>query len=286
MSARRTALASPLALLLAGAIGVLAAGFGSPRPAAAQAADALLSGFAPNGDFLLVVDGKNVPQARIYDSKRAGALLIRSAAFDSPVLLDRVGGTVQTVDLMKVSERSDGSIDLLADASLAPSGTFRIEGEQTLFTVGGKQAALKRNPYLLGPKDGRDLLDHDAYYRFLAAKYQPDTSALGLLRAEKRRVRVLTFFGSWCPHCKEHVPLLLKAASLLDGAAIDFDFYGLPRSGLNSEVEAKKWGVQAVPTSIVLVDDKEVGRIPSSGWARPESAIASILSPSAASGAR
>lgn len=280
MTARRTVVVSKFALLLAATL--VAA-----RPAAAQAADALLSGFAPNGDFLLVVDGREVPQARIYDSKRAGAILIRSAEFPSPVLLDRVGGVVQTVDLMKVSERSDGSIDLLADAALAPSGTFRLEGEQTLFTVGAKRAALKRNPFLLGMKDGRALLDHDAYYRFLAAKYQPDTSALGLLRAEKRRVRVLTFFGSWCPHCKEHVPLLIKAATLLDGAGIDFDFYGLPRTGLNSEVEAKKWGVQAVPTSIVLVDGKEIGRIPNSGWVRPESAIASILaSPPSASGSR
>ena len=74
----------------------------------------------------------------------------------------------------------------------------------------------------------------------------------------------------------EHVPLLIKAASLLDGVAIDFDFYGLPRS-MSGEAEAKKWGVNSVPTSIVLVDGAEVGRIPSSGWSRPENAIATLL---------
>ena len=278
MTARRrlsVPLLAPGALALAGALAF------SASPARAQQADALLSGFTPNGEYLLVVDGKDAPQAKIYDSKRAGAILVRSAEFPSPVLLDRVGGTVQTVDLMKVSERTDGSIDLLADASLAPAGVFRVESEQTTFSIGAKRAALKKNPYLIGLHDGRALLDHDAYYRFLAAKYQPDASALGKLRAEKRAVRVLTFFGSWCPHCREHVPLLLKAVTLLDGVTIDFDFYGLPRS-MSGEAEAKKWGVNSVPTSIVLVDGAEVGRIPNSGWSRPESAIATLLAAPAA----
>ena len=157
-----------------------------------------------------------------------------------------------------------------------------MESEQTTFAIGAKRAALKKNPYLIGAHDGRELLDHDAYYRFLAAKYEPDTTTLGRLRAEKRAVRVLTFFGSWCPHCKEHVPLLLKAETLLDGAGIDFDFYGLPRTNLVGEPEAKKWNVQSVPTTIVLVDGAEAGRIPSSGWARPERALAEILAPPAA----
>jgi thiol-disulfide isomerase/thioredoxin len=30
------------------------------------------------------------------------------------------------------------------------------------------------------------------------------------LKAQKEPVRILTFFGSWCPHCSAHVPLLLK----------------------------------------------------------------------------
>src|SRR5690606_1527844 len=63
----------------------------------AQTPDALLSGFEPSGDWVLSVDGREVPTARLYFSKRAQAILIRSAEFPSPVLLDIAGRAAQTV---------------------------------------------------------------------------------------------------------------------------------------------------------------------------------------------
>jgi hypothetical protein len=73
--------------------------------AAAQPADALFRGFEPTGDWQLVVQGQEVPKARIYDATRAQALLVITSEFASPVLIDRAGRTVATLDLMKVAER-------------------------------------------------------------------------------------------------------------------------------------------------------------------------------------
>lgn len=245
--------------------------------AQAGAADALFSGFEPWGDWILSVDGKDVPKARISYAKRAQAILVRSAEFPSPVLLDLSGRSAQTVDLMKVSERPDGAIDLLADAALSPIGPITSGKDGLAFTVGAKRAVLRNNPHLTGPQDAAGLIAHDVYYGYLSAKYQPDSAALGRLRGEQRSVRVLTFFGNWCPHCHEHVPLLIKTEQLLDGSKIDFDYYGLPGTGLTEVPEAKKYGVVGVPTAIVLVDGREVGRIPNRGWARPEAALVEIL---------
>ncbi len=243
----------------------------------AQTPDALLSGFEPSGDWVLSVDGREVPAARLYFSKRAQAILIRTAEFPSPVLLDIAGRTAQTVDLMKVSERSDGVIDLLADAVLEPSGALAVTRTGATFSVGARKAEIASTPYLIGAKAGSDLLGHSAYYRYLAGKYTPDSGALGRLRGEKRDVRVLTFFGSWCPHCKEHVPLLLKVEQMLAGSKIDFDYRGMPGGRVSEQAEAKEWGVTGVPTTIVLVDGREVGRIPNGGWSQPEKALAEIL---------
>jgi thiol-disulfide isomerase/thioredoxin len=266
MTARRFALA--LALLAA-----------LPLPATlgAQVADALFAGFEPWGEYRLFVDGREAPKARLYWSQRAQAVLVRSAELDSPVLLDVPGRTVQTVDLMKVAERPDGTVDLLADAALSPAGALTVGREAQSFTVGGKRFELRPSPYLLGAHEGADLLAHDPGYRFRAARFEPDAAALARLRAERRQVRVLTLFGSWCPHCREHVPFLLKTEQALAGSNIDFDYYGLPSTGLRNEPEASKWGVTGVPTSIVLVDGREVGRIPNSGWTRPERAVAELL---------
>lgn len=246
---------------------------------AAQGADAVLRGFEPSGDWTLVVEGKELPKARIYDSTRAQALLLMSAELPSPVLIDRATRSVATLDLMKVSERSDGSIDLLADAVLAPSGTIEIQNRTDAgFTVDGKQVVLKPRPWMLGLQRGTVLLEGDAGYRWRAKRYEPDSGSIASLRSERREVRILTFFGSWCPHCKEHLPLLLKTEQRLADAKVRFDYYGLP-SSIKSDAEAAKWNVDGVPTAIVLVGGKEIGRIPNGSWASPEVALALLLHP-------
>jgi len=243
---------------------------------AAQPADALFRGFEPTGEWQLVVQGREVPKARIYDSTRAQALLLITSEFASPVLIDRAGRTVATLDLMKVAERADGTVDLLADAVLEPAGALEVAQTEGRFRVGGKAAAVRPLPWKLGPQSGADLLAADAGYRWRAGRFSPDAEALGALRDGARDVRVLTFFGTWCPHCRQHLPLLLDVERELADAGIRFDYYGLP-SPFSGEPEARKWGVTGVQTAVVLVGGREVGRIPSSGWSRPELALRDIL---------
>lgn len=272
MTTRRIPLAA--AALLA----VLAAG--TSRLAAQTAmSDSLFKDFAPSGDWSLFVDGKAAPKASLYYAKLAQALLIRSAEFPSPVLIDIAGRTVATVDLMKVSLRPDGAVDLLADAVLAPAGSLTAGANGgAAFEVGGKRAELRAAPHVLGPRTGAELLAYDAYYRWLAGRFQPDPAAIARLRGETRDVRVLTFFGSWCPHCKEHVPLLLRTEQEVGRGRVRFDFHGLPRAGMSAEPEAKKWGITGVPTTVVLVDGREVGRIPNDGWSHPDQTLVKLLS--------
>jgi len=252
-----------------------------PVTGRAQAADALLRGFEPSGDWLLVVDGHDVPKARIFDSTRAQALLVLTSEFASPVLIDRAGRSVATLDLLKVAERRDGTVDLLADAVLEPAGSLEVRQNEGVFRLAGKSVAIRPGPWKLGPQVGSDLLDSNAGYRWRASQFTPDTGALARLAARGKGVRVLTFFGTWCPHCRENLPHLLAVERQLAGSGPRFDYYGLP-SPFSSEPEAVKWQVNGVPTSIVFVGDKEIGRVPATGWAHPESAIADLLAGAAA----
>ncbi len=245
----------------------------------AQPADSYFSDFVPSGDWILSMDGVDKPAAKIYDSTRSQSLLIMSSDLESPVLLDIAGHTVATLNMLKVAEQPDGRIHLLADAVLAPAGAFDVlDGTSAHFKLGGHDLVLKPHPYLLGLHNGKEVLDSSVGYQWRAKHYEPDAQAIAHLRKEKRDVRILTFFGSWCPHCKEHLPLLLKVEQRVTGSHIKFDYYGLP-SGFGNDPEARKWNVQGVPTSIVFLAGKEIGRIPGEGWSNPEIALDLILHP-------
>jgi thiol-disulfide isomerase/thioredoxin len=265
---------TPLRAVLAGlALAMLAA-----APAAAQQADAVLRDFQPTGDYLLEVAGQDAPAAEIYQSDRVPAFLIVTAALPSPTLLLPREGSVQTVSIMKLAKRGSGSVDILADAELSLVGRFRLEGEEVLFAVDGRQVKLKPRPYLLGSQSVGAMLDYSPEYRRRAGAYRPDSTALAALDGHAQPVRVLVYFGSWCSFCKQYVPLLLKVAEELEGSRVAFEFYGLPRTGFNDDPRAQRDDVHAVPTGIVFVGGREAGRIEGAEWQRPEQALRRIVS--------
>jgi thiol-disulfide isomerase/thioredoxin len=246
----------------------------APLSAQAQAvpSDAHFRGFELNNDFIVVLAGKELPKAELYLSESARAYLVIASDLPSPLLINAPAGTVETVDLMKVSRRPDGTIDLLADATLDPAGKYQIRENEIEFTVSGKIVRLKQRPYSLGPHTGPALLSSSPVYQRTAKSYNPDPGILKRLKEHKEPVRVLTFFGSWCPHCRRHLPLLMKVEEGLAGSKFKFDYYGLPRP-FDGDAEAKKYGITGVPTAILFVGDKEVGRIPATQWSNPEVAL-------------
>jgi thiol-disulfide isomerase/thioredoxin len=238
--------------------------------------DSLLRGFQPLGEYTLVVDGKPVPAAEIYQNERVPAILILTSALSSPVMLTPRAGSVETVNLMKVAKQKDGSVDLLADAVLAPAGQFKTDGhDKVSFTYQGKQVSLDPKPALLGVKTNADLKAYLPDYVRGARMYSPNSAAITELRKKSLPVTVRVFFGSWCSHCRQLVPLLLRVEDEVKNPKIKFEYFGVPRDFNDPEV--KKMGIRSVPTGIVYVNGKEVGRIISEGWNAPEVLLNKIL---------
>lgn len=232
--------------------------------------------FYPNGDFELVVDGTEIPEAELYRSTQTPSVLIRSAEFAAPVLVVPGQRRVETVNVMKMAKGDDGSLRLLPNATLEPQGSFRVDGQAVEFTVDGRKVRLQPKPPLLGHQEAADLKEYSHLYVRGAERYDPDAAALSRLGELSEPVRVRIFFGSWCPHCQRHLPAAVRLAEELDSSQVSFDFYGLPRS-FKGEPEAEEADVSAVPTGIVYVDGREVGRIESEDWARPERAIYELV---------
>jgi thiol-disulfide isomerase/thioredoxin len=247
-------------------------------PAQAVPADAVLRHFEISGDFALAIDGKEQPKAEIYFSDTARAYLLIASEFASPVLVSAPTQSVDTIDLMKVAKQPSGTIDLLADAVLQPAGKYRVDGPNIEFTYSGKKVRVSPRPYLLGKHTGAELLAYNPAYERKARVYVPDAATLKRLGAQKEPVRLLTFFGSWCPHCSTHVPLLLKVEQGLAGGKIQFEYLGMPKGPAFGEVpEGKQYKVTGVPTAILFRGDREIGRIPNSGWSNPEVALDLLL---------
>lgn len=239
-----------------------------------------LRGFQPSSDYSLVVGGKLAPAAEIYLSEKIAALLILTSKLPSPVMLTPRTGRVESINLMKVSRQKDGSIDLFADAVAAPVGQFVMEGKNITFTFQKEKVSLIPRPPLLGLKKNADLKSYLPEYVRVASGYTPNAAAVADLRKRSSPATVRVFFGSWCPHCRQHVPPLLKVEDEVRNPRIQFEYYGLPPS--LKDPEAQKAGVRSVPTGIVYVNGKEVGRI--DNWNNPEVALDRLLAAPAAKG--
>ncbi len=239
-------------------------------------ADAVFSGFQRNGEFLFELDGNDLKNAEIYLSQRAASYLVIAPELASPLLINPRTGSVESVSFMKVMRRDDGSIDLLADASFNRLGDFRIAEQQIVFEVKGQKAKLKAKPPLLGGQDAESLKSYKPEYSQLAEAYTPEERFLGSLRTHQRPVRVRVYFGTWCSVCGRLVPRILRLADDLEGSKVEFEYYGLPQP-MSDDPIAKREDIHGVPTAVVYVGDKEVGRLSGGDLNSPEKSITRLV---------
>jgi thiol-disulfide isomerase/thioredoxin len=140
----------------------------------------------------------------------------------------------------------------------------------------GISAALVPTPPLLGLRRVAEVTAHNPEYLPRAASYAPNPQAVAALKKEQRPVVVRVFYGSWCPHCREMVPHAIKLEQLLKGAKIQFQYFGLPPR-FGTDPPAMQNHIKAVPTGIVYINGKEIGRITNTAWTAPETTLVAIL---------
>ncbi len=268
--ARTAALAVALLACLA-----LLLGPAAPPLAAQSTPDPFLQGFQPIGTYSLSIDGKPAPRAEIFQSTRARAFLLLGAGVDQPLLVDLRSRQVETVGIMSLAKRPDGTIDILADAAVTPRGPFEVGEAGVSFETGGHKYQLGERASLTGPRKASELTAYDPSYARGAEAYQPNSKLVSQLDKESQPVRVQVFFNSKCPHCQLMVPRIIKVQQVIDNPKISFEYYGVPDSFKDPVMEAKN--VHGTPTGIVYVKGKEVGRITGEAWKTPELALKNVL---------
>lgn len=254
----------------------LVACLGSSSMLLAQAAFSI-NDFEPVG-YMAKLDGKTLADGEVFQSRAAGAFLILASDLPAPVMVKVRDGQVQTVDLMKVVRREDGTVELLPNATLTSLGAFKVAADRSgiEFNIDGQPAMLLEKPPLVGFQSIAELGEHSPEYVRSAASYTPSDPIVNKLKSQSGEVKVQVFFGSWCGACKQMVPRIMKVAEQLEGSNVKFDFYGLPR-GFAGDKEATRYKIEAVPTGVILLDGKEIGRVSGAGWKVPELAINNLL---------
>jgi thiol-disulfide isomerase/thioredoxin len=249
----------------------------------AQTLDPMLRDFRLTGDYILVVDGKPA-EAEIYYSEQAGALLIMASAFPSPVLIRIRPGTSETLSVMKVAKKDNGTADLLTNAASSAPVPIQMLGDSVRFTADKKTGELQAKPPLLGYHSVYEVVAHNPEYKVGAQNYAPNTSAIASLRKETQPVKLLVFYGSWCPHCRLMVPHAVKDEQLLRNTNVTFQYFGVSRN-FGADPEPQKNKITAVPTGIIYLGGKEIGRIEGASWDAPEVALVDALATHAAAAA-
>jgi thiol-disulfide isomerase/thioredoxin len=239
------------------------------------AAASTLEDFYPIGDYVLEIDGKPVPGAEFFLAERVPALMISAPEHASSVLLFPKTSAVQTVPNTQLVRKSESEIDVIKE-SFTDQGKLQILASWIALSIDGQEWVLKPKPWLLGLQDVPTMLGSSPEYQWRSKAYTPNQSVVEELKSQPANVRVRAFFGSWCNFCRRYIPLLIKVASQLENSHINIEFYGLPRGWANHPV-AGPLKITAVPTGVVYIDDKEVGRITGNKWQHPEETLKEIL---------
>ncbi len=269
-SARRLRLQSALASIL-----LSVCFMALPASVLAQELDALFRDFEPFGELQASLDGKVLEGAEVLMAKRAGAYLVMAPQLDQVVLVNARTKSVEAIAKDKVAKDDQGTAGVLADAMFESLGSFDIAGDQVVIQIAEGQLTLGPKPSLLGLQTAEALIEHNPSYGFKAEQYPPSADVIAELKKEKRDVVVRVYFGSWCPTCSRMVPWIVRVGQDLADSSLDFEYYGLPRTMDDPTAEAMD--VHGVPTMVLMIDGKEIGRRGAEGLSIPEKAIAEIL---------
>jgi thiol-disulfide isomerase/thioredoxin len=91
--------------------------------------------------------------------------------------------------------------------------------------------------------------------------YTPRKDAVEQIAGIRGSLDILIFFGTWCKDSISEVPKILRVLDVADNKNLKLALYGVDRGKKEDLGMSEKFSIQRVPTTIVLRDGVELGRI-------------------------
>ena len=127
-----------------------------------------------------------------------------------------------------------------------------------LLTAAGTAQA---DDVLLGRVDPETILAINPEWRANHDAFEPADSDVRRIASSPVEARLDTYFGSWCSDSRREVPRLLKILERASPQNLKVRFYGLDRTKKEPARLARKGAIVRVPTLILSVRGREIGRI-------------------------
>jgi thiol-disulfide isomerase/thioredoxin len=251
----------------------------APAPAAPAQAPATPRAWFENFSYRVEVDGALSPQARLFITQGRPSLLLVAPELKRPAVIQINGHEVFQAEAASVADGPIPTQVALADSEIrGPADPYTRDGDAVIFFRDGHRIRVSPRPPLIGPATTEDVLNQLPAYRKGMGEYTPSGSDIFYLKGYKYDVKVDVFFGSWCPHCRVMVPMLLKSIAEAANPKIQLSFHGVPPPPFGSYAPARENKIDGVPTFIVYADGKEIGRFSAiAGDSRVEHELVKIL---------
>ena len=107
----------------------------------------------------------------------------------------------------------------------------------------------------------------------LDPSYHPDPAAITTLQQVGQPTEIIVFYGAWCTDSHREIPRFLKIIETANNQNITVTDYGVNRQKQDELGKFEIYGIEFVPTFIVIRNGIELGRI----IERPDRSLAEDL---------
>lgn len=235
--------------------------------------------FGTTGQFQVLSKGGVDPAGKVYRSLTPPwQFLVETPVFPRPVLITTGPMSARLVDPARVTpDAADPEIVKVdTGGAMDEALALRPDGPNLVLDRNGLIAMLAPSPPVLGDRTLEQVAAALPEYRRLAAAYTPDKAAVEKLQRATEPAELLVFFGSWCSHCEQFVPRLIRVLQDAKGTGVRVTFHGVAGSGERDPL-ADELQIRGLPTGILKRDGKEVARLLDTDWDAPESSLTKKL---------
>jgi len=98
-------------------------------------------------------------------------------------------------------------------------------------------------------------------FNYNYVEYVPAADPVQNIHNFPNPLEIKVFFGDWCTDSKKQVPALIKTMEFADNKKIKVTYINVSRDKTEPADQITEWGIEKVPTLIVLNNGKKAGRI-------------------------
>ena len=147
-----------------------------------------------------------------------------------------------------------------------------------VFAMSIEEKSDDHNSLRLGIISKQEILSGRTIYNHNYVEYVPKPDALEAIYKCSQPVEVKVIFGDWCKDSKKHVPAFIKTMEFADNKAIEVVYINVDRKKKEPADLIHGLNIVSVPTFIVFLNGKEVGRIVETPKVSVENDLADLLS--------